>query len=55
MQCEAQDVPFSSAKQAVCNDAVRPNPASQMCMLFVNKPYGLAYNPGQSFVTADLP
>ncbi len=38
MQCEAQSVPFSSAKQAVRNDTVRPNPARQMCMFFVNKP-----------------
>jgi len=38
MQCEAQSVPCSSAAQAICNDAVRPKLASQMCMLFVNKP-----------------
>ena len=38
MQCEAQSVPCSSAAQAICNDAVRPKLASQMCMLFLNKP-----------------
>ena len=38
MQCEAQSVPCSSAAQAICNDAVRPKLAIQMCMLFVNKP-----------------
>jgi len=28
----------SFAAQAICNDAVRPKLASQMCMLFVDKP-----------------
>jgi len=42
MQCEAQSVPCSSAAQAICNDAVRPKLASQMCTLFVNKPLPLS-------------
>jgi len=30
----------SFAAQAICNDAVRPKLASQMCMIFVDKPLG---------------
>jgi len=38
MQNQAQSAPFSSAKQAICNDAMRPNLTRQMCRLLCNGP-----------------
>ncbi len=41
MQCEAQSAPFSSAKQAICNDAMRPKMARQKYKLLLCEPlYG---------------
>ena len=38
MQSEAQSALFGSAKQAICKDTMRPNPARQLCQLFTDAP-----------------
>jgi len=42
------------ATQVIRNDAVRPSPAGQMDMLFVNKPSGAGIH-GQATVNPSMP